>query len=93
MVYIGSINDIEVGLDILLKSENRKKEIYSFEPCLSIFNDRFLCFVLESRRQSEDSLFFMEWNSSDWPGGCPTLLRQRLMKRLGSHDSGLAHVT
>ena len=50
MVYIGSINDIEVGLDILLKSESRKKEIYPFEPCLTIVKARFLCFVLESRR-------------------------------------------
>lgn len=42
-VYIGSINNTELGLDILLKSENRKKEIYSFQHCLSIFKATCFC--------------------------------------------------
>lgn len=44
-MYVGSINDIELGLDILLNRENGEKEIYLFEPYLSIFKARCFCLL------------------------------------------------
>lgn len=71
----------------------KKKSTHSNPVLLFLRPGSFVCFVRESVRQSEGSLFFMKWNSSDWPGGGPALLRQRLMKGLGSHASGFVHVT
>lgn len=59
-MYIGSINDIEVGLDILLKSESGKKKSTHLNP-VSLFL-RPGSFVLYWSQGGNQKVAYSLWN-------------------------------